>query len=525
MSIASIPAQSEPTPDLSDIFDALAQFKHDPYGFVIFAFPWGEPGTELANMTGPEPWQEKFLKQVRDKMADPRVLLTNEIKDQRSRTSGHGIGKSALVAWLILWSMSTCVDTRGVVTANTETQLRTKTWVETAKWHRLFIGRDLFRLTATAMFARDPAHASTWRFDAVPWSERNTEAFAGLHNQGSRITLIFDEASAIPDLIWEVAEGALTDRNTQIFWWAFGNPTKNTGRFRECFPGGRFSHRWDTEAVDSREVSLTDKEQIDKWISDWGEDHDFVRVRVRGVFPRVDAESFISRELVDEATNREVEPQLGMPVYIGVDVGRFGDDPSVIYPRKGRDARSLPVEVYYGIDTMTLAKKVAEAVLRHRASFAFVDAGGVGGGVVDRLHQLRIPVIPVDFGSKPDGTNIESGVKYANKRAEIWGGMKEWLATGALPESVEGAVKQDGTLVTLQDELVAPTYTLNNKEEIQLERKQDMRRRGVASPNIADALATTMAMPDVGIITDDYEEINQHTYADYDPFARERMLG
>src|SRR5690606_38633063 len=112
----------------------------------------------------------------------------------------------------------------------------------------------------------------------VPWSERNTEAFAGLHNAGKRIIVIFDEASAIPDIIWETTEGALTDVDTEILWFVFGNPTRNTGRFRDCFDGGKFAHRWRQQKVDSRQVQRTNKKEIEDWIADYGLDSDFVRV-------------------------------------------------------------------------------------------------------------------------------------------------------------------------------------------------------------------------------------------------------
>lgn len=491
----------------SDIIEELASYSSDPYGFVLFAFPWGEPGTELENYDGPLDWQIVVLQDL------GHGLITFEQAIQIARTSGHGIGKSALVAWIILWAISTFEDTKGVVTANTENQLKTKTWAEVAKWHRMFIARDYFNMTATALFARDTLHERTWRIDMVPWSERNTEAFAGLHNHGKRILVVFDEGSSIPDVIWEVTEGALTDEDTQIIWCVFGNPTRNKGRFRECFPGGRFSHRWSTAAIDSRTVPISNKTQIQRWVDDYGEDSDFVRVRVRGMFPRVDAESFISHSLAVLAIEREVLPQ-GGAVVIGADIGRFGDDPSVIYPRCGRDAITRPPEVMYGLDTMTVAGRIAAAYLRYGASICMVDEGGVGGGVVDRLRQLRIPVIGVDFGSSADGY-ANNGVKYANKRAEIWGALRDWLEGGSIPNIVTGEN------VTLTDELTAPTYTLTKKEEIQLESKKEMRARGVPSPNVADALACTFAYP-----TYEYQslspgqEIRQPVIApDYDPFA------
>lgn len=473
-----------------ELIDSLAAYSRNPHEFVLWGFPWGEPNSDLENSAGPEPWQREILERL------GRGLLSLDEAIRLAVTSGHGVGKSALVAWIILWAISTCPDTRGIVTANTENQLKTKTWVELATWYRRFIGRDLFKLTATSLFSADTERERTWRVDMVPWSERNTEAFAGLHNKGKRILLIMDEASAIPDLIWEVSEGALTDENTEIIWCAFGNPTRNKGRFRDCHPGGRFQHRWQSLKVDSRSVSFTNKSQIQSWIDDYGADSDFVRVRILGEFPRIDSESFIPYDLANNATNREVEPQGNSALILGVDVGRFGDDPSVIYPRRGRDASTHPPEIFFGIDTMELVSRIINTYNRLRADAVMIDVGGVGGGVADRLRQLRIPVYDVDFGTKADYINeIQPQVKYANKRAEIWGALRDWLAGGSIVDLT--IPSPTGTNTTLVDELMGPTYGLNNREEILLEAKKDMRRRGVPSPNVADALACSFAYPSV----------------------------
>ena len=137
-----------------ELIEELASFSSDPLGFVLFSFPWGEPG-ELADALGPEPWQIDLL------TALGQGVITLHEAIQLARTSGHGIGKSACVSWIILWAISTFEDTRGVVTANTENQLKTKTWVELAKWHRLFIAKHLFKMTATALFSADPEHERT----------------------------------------------------------------------------------------------------------------------------------------------------------------------------------------------------------------------------------------------------------------------------------------------------------------------------------------------------------------------------
>lgn len=500
--------------DIEVLIDDLAYYSDKPLKFVYWAFPWGQPGTDLEQEEGPEAWQARILMRLERGIIDVNQAI------RLATTSGHGVGKSALVSWIILWAISTFPDTRGVVTANTETQLKTKTWVELATWHRRFIAKELFKLTATALFSADPARERTWRIDMVPWSERNTEAFAGLHNKGKRIVLIMDEASAIPDLIWEVAEGALTDENTQIIWAVFGNPTRNKGRFRDCFPGGKYAHRWQHEKVDSRTVTFTNKLQIAAWIEDYGEDSDFVRVRVKGEFPRIDAESFINLMLAQLAVNRIVVPLPDEPLLIGVDVGRFGDDPSVIYPRRGRDAITFMPELFFGIDTMTLVGKISETFFRINADAILIDGGGVGGGVVDRCRELRLPTFEVDFGSKPDGINLTSGVKYANKRSEIWGAVRDWLPVGAIPNFTLPSL--DGTNRTLVDELTGPTYGLNDREAIQLERKKDMRSRGVPSPNVGDALACTFAFPGIVGKAPPLGSLQVQPEEEYDPFAKER---
>lgn len=477
----------------------LAATSGDPFSFVLGAFPWGKG--ELAGHTGPEPWQADVLYAVRDGLLDTSSAILI------AAASGHGVGKSALVAWLIEWSMSTMPDTRGTITANTENQLKTKTWAELAKWHRMSIAKELFELSATKICSKDPEHSDTWRIDMVPWSERNTEAFAGLHNHGRRILVIYDEASAIPDSIHEATEGILTDEGTQIIWCKFGNPTRNTGKFREAF--GSLAHRWRTFRVDSRTVRFSNKSQINRWVEDYGLDSDFVRVRVLGEFPRVSSCQFIPTDITEEAMKREVKANWFDPMVIGVDVARFGDDASVIAFRRGRDARSWPAIELRGVDTMALAQRVVEEAQRVHADAIFVDGGGVGGGVVDRLRQLRAYVFDVQFGAKADRVLMDGNASYANKRAEMYGYMREWLVVGGIEDDRR-----------LRDELIATEYALNVRDAIQLERKEDLKRRlpEIGSPDRADALALTFAYP---VMPRQVNESGGGLKSEYDPFDME----
>jgi hypothetical protein len=463
------------------LLEWLASTSDDPLAFVMGAFPWGEPDTRLAMEHGPNDWQRQVLTDIRDGLIDLNTAI------QEAVASGHGVGKSCLVAWLILWAISTLPDTRGVVTANTENQLKTKTWAELGKWYHLFIAREHFSFTATAIFHNDPAHERTWRIDMVPWSERNTEAFAGLHNKGRRLLVIFDEGSAIPDVIYEVTEGALTDAETQIIWCVFGNPTRNTGRFKECFPGGRFANIWKTRQVDSRSVPFTNKTQIAKWIESYGDDSDFVRIRVKGEFPRIGEMEFFSVHDVEAAMLRDVEVSQFDPLAIGVDVARFGANSSVIFPRKGRDARSIPRQVYNGLNTVQLAQKVQDTHTSLHPDGIFVDGGGVGGGVVDNIRNLHLFCFEIQFGSKSDNAGHATGnegERYANKRAEMYGACRAWLKGGAIPNDPE-----------LKAQFLAITYTFNKKDEIILTSKEDMMKEGLPSPDDLDALVLTFAYP------------------------------
>lgn len=456
---------------------AIAEFTHDPLGFVLFAFPWGKSGTPLEHMSGPEPWQAEHMEEIGRRLREnPHMPIMEAI------ASGHGIGKSADIGMVLCWAMSTHEDTRCVVTAGTDTQLRTKTAPEVAKWFRMAINAHWFVITATAIYAATPGHEKSWRTDFIPWNEKNPEAVAGLHNQTKRIVIVYDEASQIPEIIWETQAGALTDANTEILWITRGNPTRNTGHFRECF--GRHRHRWFTRQIDSRTVSFTNKAQLQQWVDDYGEDSDFVRVRVRGVFPRAGSMQFIPGDVVDAAMSREPACHMWEPLIMGVDVARYGDDQTVIAFRRGRDACTIPWKKYRGIDTMSLAAEIARIQDQEGVDATFVDEGSMGAGVVDRLRQLGRDVIPVQFGSKPGGAFSAEPIKVKNKRAEMWALMRSWLAGGAIPDDPE-----------LEADLTGVEYGYDADNRIMLERKEDMKKRGLASPDNGDALAITFAEP------------------------------
>jgi hypothetical protein len=439
--------------------DAIAATYASPRNFVDLAFRWGEG--DLAGHDGPDAWQAELLDHIGAQMLGAAPAIRVAV------ASGHGVGKSALVAWLILWAMSTRPHLHGVVTANTRHQLSTKTWREVSLWLSRAINRDWFALSATKLVQVD--HPDTWFVAAIPWRKDRPEAFAGQH--GEHVLVIYDEASAIDDSIWDVSEGALTTQGAM--WFAFGNPTRNTGRFRECF--GRFRHRWSTRQIDARSSRIANGEQVRQWLDDYGEDSDFVRVRVRGVFPRAGALQFIGQDII-EAARCNTSSGEG-PRIVGVDIARFGDDQTVLLLRQGD--RIATLRRWRGLDTMQTASRVAEFAEREEPDTIFVDGAGVGGGVVDRLRQLGHDVIDVNGGGR-----ATDDTAYFNLRAEMWGKMRAWLATANLPDDSE-----------LSADLASPEYGFDARNRLQLERKEDMKKRGLASPDSADALALTFAAP------------------------------
>lgn len=452
-----------------ELVSAIGGFAYDPKGFVLFTFPWGEKGTRLERDAGPDAWQTQVLTDLGNDLkagAKAQDALATAVKI--AVASGHGIGKTALVAWIILWFVSCFEMGQTVVTANTRTQLLTKTWRELAKWHRLAINKHWFQWTATQF--KHVGFPDTWFASAVPWSDGNSEAFAGTHEKF--VLIVFDEASAVADSIWEVTEGAMTTPGA--VWIAFGNPTKNTGKFAECF--GRAKHRWRTYQVDSRTAKMANKAQIQEWVDDYGEDSDFVRIRVRGVFPRAGSNQLISSEAVLQAMKRKLEPSDFHAKVMGIDVARHGDDQSCVIKRQGQwssKARRFRIP-----DLMLLAAVFAEEIEEWKPDAVFVDVTGMGWGVYDRLRQLVNPDIlyPVQVGEAA----IEPK-RFFNRRAEIWWRMKEWVDEGAMLENDP----------EMESDLIGPEYGYAERERVQLEKKEDMKKRGLASPDAGDALALT----------------------------------
>lgn len=476
-------------PGEQDLIAKIMEFKYDPLGYVLFAFPWGKKGTPLEKMSGPRAWQRKEFERIRDHLILDRQKAAVGLPPSPlylAVSSGRGIGKSAFLSMLDMWVMSCWVGSTTIVTANTESQLRSRTMAELGKWHTTAVNRHWFDKSSTSLrpsqwfgdLVQQQLQIDTQYYyvDAQSWSADNPDAFAGAHSQIGMVVM-FDEASGIDDPIWAVTEGFFTDLAPLRLWLVISNPRRNTGRFYECFHKDR--SYWNGVYVDSRTVEGVDNAVYQRIADKYGEDHDTTRVEVKGQFPRTGSNQFIGRDTAQAAADRELSPDDGAPLVMGVDIARFGDDESVVRFRRGRDARTIPPTKYKGADTMQMASNVAALIERHNPDAVFVDGGGVGGGVVDRLHQMGYRVIEVQSGGAAADPE-----KYLNKRVEMWGEMRDWLMYGCIDNSE-----------ALIDDLAGPEYAVHTKGQLKLESKDAMKKRGLASPDDGDSLALTFAEP------------------------------
>lgn len=383
---------------------------------------------------------------------------------------------TGLVAWLVHWFMSCFPHGEAVITAGTRDQLDGKTWRELLKWQSLAVNGWQMEWTATRYKQRDAP--GTWFAEARAWSESNPDAMAGTHEK--YVLMLFDEASAIANIIWETVEGAMT--TGYVFFFVFGNPTQLSGGFYNCFHG-LGANRWIQDRVDAREVSFANKPEIESWITTWGADSDFVRVHVHGMFPRQENASFISTSVIDAAAQRVIQwreiPQ-AIPRLLGVDIARQGTDLNTIIRRQGRKMLK-EIDRFHERNLMATADYIIRIINEWRPALVFVDGVGVGAGVVDNLWQRGFRDIVIDVQSGTTSKDPKEAIRFLNMRSVMWARMREWLTMADLPMDPQ-----------LMEELAAPRFKFTlNTDKLVIESKDDMRARGVKSPNVADALAHT----------------------------------
>jgi len=465
----------------------LVKYRTDPLGFVKMAYPW-----PIAGHAGPDVNQTEFLESLGEEVRrrgfnrlDPRPVMPVKM----AMASGHGSGKSAMGAWLVNWIMSTRPWSQGTVTAGTSQQLEDRTWAAIKTWTARCITASWWEVQADVIYARPEivgvGHAKEdWKVIAQTCKDENRQSFAGQHAAASTSWYLFDEASAVPDGIWVVAEGGLTDG--EPMWFCWGQPERNTGGFfAACF--GDQKHRWNVRSVDSRTSAFTNKGYIEEYIADHGIDSDLVRVRILGQPPKASELQFIDWERIEAAQGRAVMTFADEPLIAGVDCSGGGSAWNVCRFRRGYDARTIPPIRISGaktrndphVLTVALAEVLRDTRPEKRVAAMFIDMA-FGAHIAERLRSMGFQQVhTVNFGGdSPDP-------RCLNWRAAMYSSGKEWLLLGGLP-----AGDKD-----LAADLAGPGATLNTSRKIVIESKASMAKRKVKSPDDGDAFMLTFAQP------------------------------
>lgn len=473
-------AVADVRPDII-LAEEVSHYYDDPLGFILFAYPWGEPGP-LEGESGPDDNQREFLTSLGEEVKRRKFDGSEPVMPiQMSETSGHGTGKSAMGAWIASWILSTRPHSIGTVTAGTFTQLEDRTWAALRWWMKLCITSHWFDIQARSIYHKN--YRETWKAVAQTCKEENAQSFAGQHAKTSTSWYLFDEASEVPDKIWETAEGGLTDGEPMFFAW--GQPVRNTGEFyRVCF--GDKKDRWNHRRVDSRTSRFTNKTLIEQWIGDYGIDSDFVKVRILGLPPSASELQYIDAGRIEAARRRTMHSLPDEPLIAGFDVSGGGRAWNVIRFRRGLDGNpaDMPPIRIPGEHDPERSQRVgicAELLKDRRAgrqiAAMFVDSA-FGAPIVVRLKAMGFTnVHEINFGgASPDQHCL-------NMRAYMWSKGKEWLLLGGLPD--------DNNLCS---QLGLPGYHINNSGKLVIESKQSIQERGEASPDDADAFNLTFAM-------------------------------
>ena len=433
----------------------VERYQNNPVAFV----------DEVLGVT-PDKWQIKFLMAIAK--GNRRVSVR----------SGHGVGKSTASAWAMLWYFMTRSPVKVVVTAPTSSQLFDAMFAELKRWvlqmpqplqDLVTVKQDriVFNAAPDEMFIS----ARTSRAE-------QPEALQGIHSDN--VMLVADEASGVPEQVFEAAAGSMSGHNAVTL--LLGNPTRSSGFFYDTH--NRLSNEWVTfrvSCVDSPRVST---EYVDEMKSRYGEESNAYRIRVLGEFPRSDDDTIISMELIEAAKNRDVAPTQYAPMIWGLDVARFGSDSSSLTKRKGNTVTEAS-RVWRNLDLMQLTGAVVAEYEAQKPEdkpeSIMVDSIGLGAGVVDRLKELGLPAVGVNVSESP---SFSPNQTYANLKAELWYKCKAWF------EKRDCRIPDDSRLTA---ELATVRYTFSSTGKTRVESKEDIKKRGLKSPDCADSLILTFA--------------------------------
>jgi len=407
----------------------------------------------------PQKWQREAL----------QAIATH---DKIAIRSSHGVGKTAFLSWVILWLLTTHYPVKIPCTANSQNQLEQVLWGEIKKWakklpigfqNELIFGADkitLKNVPESGAYARTASRA-------------NPEALQGFH--GENLAFILEESSGIDPIVLEVAQGALSTKGAKVIM--VGNPTSSTGFFADAF--GKNAERYYKMTVSCYDSEMVSPEWIEDMKRQYGEESNTFRIRCLGLPPETDDDTIIPRHLLEEAVTRDVEAMEIQPVW-GIDIARFGSDRSALAKRKG-NVLIEPIKTWRDKDIMEtvgiILTEYEATPYPDRPTELLIDSIGLGSGVVDRLIELGLPARGVNVAESPSLRQ-----KYMKLRDELLFSAIEWL------EARDCKIPNDEELI---HELSSLRYAINSNGKFKCESKDQMKKRGLRSPDLADAFILT----------------------------------
>lgn len=389
--------------------------------------------------------------------------------------SGHGVGKSTVASWAMLWFLLTRIPVKVVVTAPTSAQLYDALFAELKRWTKALppLLQQLVNVTNDRVELRAAPEEAF--ISARTARAEQPEALQGIHAEW--VMLVADEASGVPESVFSAAAGSMSGHNAVTL--LLGNPVRSSGYFFDAFH--RLRDEWEKFHISCLDSPRVSREYVEEMRARFGEDSNTFRFRVLGEFPLSDDDTVIAAELIESASKRDVAVVESAPVVWGLDVARFGTDSTALVERKGNHVTQ--VRTWKGLDLMQVCGVVhaeygPRRVDRQPAEI-LVDSIGLGAGVVDRLRELDLPVRGVNVSESPSLAGT-----YGNLRAELWFRMKEWFGAR------DCLIPADDRLFA---DLAAVRYRFNSGGRMLIESKDEIRKRGLPSPDLGDALALTFA--------------------------------
>jgi len=405
-----------------------------------------------------------------------RVLRAIARSNKVGWRSGHGVGKTTTAAITAIWFLLTRPYSKVITTASSWRQVSKVLWPEIHKWLRNadwdFIGKPTKMETLKLGIEIGPDWFATGEASDIP------EKLEGFH--ADYILYIVDEAKIVPKETFESIEGALTSGKEAKMLVISTPPPEMAGYFYEVFSRKRLGFEiFHTSAIDSKRVS---REWVESRKAEWGEDSPVYQTRVLGEFAESGEDNLIPLKWIEAAVNRDVDTGT---VEIGGDIARFGSDRTVITVRDGK--KLVAIQKYSKEDTMKTTGRFVEAIKKYKPENIKIDVIGIGAGVVDRLVEQGYEIDAVNVAEKADNTE-----KFLNRRAELYWGLRERFQQGDI------SIPDDESLI---GELANIKYEFTSRGQIKIEAKEKMKKRGMRSPDLADAVMLAFAK-DVGSSVD-----------------------